>query len=744
MSNMEILSVSNVNQLKLFFTARPVKSRPKNHYPTNATKVLGWALLDSGASLCFINKRIVQEHRFVTQKNAIPKKLCVIDGRKISSGIVDSECNLELLTGNHVETISFNAVDLGDHPIVLGMSWLRVHNPSVDWKTEHVAFSSPFCSEYCLPNPTIVQANRKPKEMELFGEAGIPALYAEFASVFSKEEASQLPPHWEYDLHMDLEEGATPKWGALYNLSQKEDAELCDTLEKQLRHGLIRLSKSPMSSPVLFVKKKSGKLRMCVDYRKLNTMTIKNRYPLPLTHELIEKLKGAKVFTKLDLKSGYNLVCIRQGDEWKTAFRTKYGLFEYLVMPFSLTNAPAAFQHLMNDIFRDLLDVYVIIYLDDILIFSRNPEDHVKHTKEVLRRLKQHGLYCNAAKCTFDVPEVDYLGLIVSGESTRVDPERIKATRSWPIPRNVKNVQEFLGFANFYRRFIEGYTNIATPLYALMHKDQEWRWGEPEQKAFDAMKDALSSAPVLAQPDPLRPFFMECDASDFATGAVLSQKVDGKLKPVAFLSKSLSPAEKNYGIYDKELLAVIRAFKECRYLLEGSEVPVEILTDHKNLEYFMSTKILNRCQVRWANFLADYNFRITYRPGAQNKKADILSRRVDWQGTEGGGEPRALLQPEQFSVYAITPDAEIEDLVREAIDEDPRVESILRDLRNDKVVEGWELVNGLLFYKGRIFVPKDIAIRKLVLELHHDAPAAGHPGQARTLELVSRRFESVC
>jgi hypothetical protein len=189
---------------------------------------------------------------------------------------------------------------------------------------------------------------------------------------------------------------------------------------------------------------------MCVDYRKLNAMTIKNWYPLPLTHKLIEKLKGAKVFTKLDLKSGYNLVRIHKGDEWKTAFRTKYGLFEYLITPFGLTNAPAAFQHLMNDIFCDLLDVYAIIYLDNILIFSSNPEDHVMHTKEVLRRLKQHGLYCNAAKCTFDVPEVDYLGLIVSGESTRVDPEKIEATRSWPVPRNMKNVQEFLGFANFY------------------------------------------------------------------------------------------------------------------------------------------------------------------------------------------------------------------------------------------------------------------------------------------------------
>jgi hypothetical protein len=342
-----------------------------------------------------------------------------------------------------------------------------------------------------------------------------------------------------------------------------------------------------MASPILFVPKKNGKMRMCVDYHTLNAMTIKNRYPLSLTNDLIEKLQGAKIFLKLDLKSGYNLVRIKEGDEWKTAFRTKYGLFEYLVMPFGLANTPAAFQHFMNDIFRDLLDIYVVVYLDDILIFSKTREEHVNHVREVLKRLKENHLYCQLEKCSFFIPEVDYLGIIASGEGIRVDPSKVAQAVDWPVPKNIKNLQEFLGFANFYRRFIGNYSKIACPLFDLLHKDQPWKWTTREQKALDDMKSALQTAPVLIQPDLYKELFLECDASDFATGAILSQKgSEGKLHPVAFLSKSLSPAEKNYDIFDKELLAIIRAFKEWRHLLEGSETPIQVLTDHRNLEHF--------------------------------------------------------------------------------------------------------------------------------------------------------------
>jgi hypothetical protein len=290
---------------------------------------------------------------------------------------------------------------------------------------------------------------------------------------------------------------------------------------------------------------------MCVDYRALNANTVSNAYPLPLIQSLVEKLRGAKYFTALDLKSGYNLVRIKEGDEWKTAFKTKYGLFEYLVMPFGLRNAPAAFQHFMNDIFRDILDVHIVIYLDDILIFSETRELHIEHLKEVLQRLKNNHLYCNLEKCEFLVPEVHYLGIIANGEGVRADPEKISKAVDWATPHTVKGVQEFLGFVNFYRRFISDFSKRAFPLYQLLRKENPWKWGVEEQASFDSLKQALIESPVLIQPNVTKEFFLECDASDFATGAILSQQgEDSKLHPVAFLSKSLSPAERNYDIFD--------------------------------------------------------------------------------------------------------------------------------------------------------------------------------------------------
>ncbi|QRW24093.1 Retrotransposable element Tf2 protein [Rhizoctonia solani] len=495
-----------------------------------------------------------------------------------------------------------------------------------------------------------------------------------------------------------------------------------------------------MASPILFVKKKNGKLHMCVDYWRLNSMIKKNVYPLPLPQNLIEKLQGAKIFSKFDLKAGYNLVQIKEGNKWKTAFKTKYGLFEYLVMPFGLTNAPAAFQDMMNEIFRDLLDVYVIIYLDNIVVFSLNKKDHKAHVREVLKRLQDNDLFCNIKKCHFHVKKIDYLGFIISEFGIEVNQSKVTDAMNWSVPKNVKNIQEFLGFVNFYRQFIPNFGNMAQPLYNLLKKDSLWKWESAEQQSFEGLKRCLTSAPLLLQPDTTKQFYVECNASDYTTGAILSQcNSEGKLAPVAYLSKSLSPAEKNYNIFDKELLAVIRAFKEWCHLLEGSELPVQVLTDHKNLEYFSTSQSLNKRQIRWANFLVDYNFQIIYRPGAQNKKADILSQRYDLVPLEGGVENQVLLKPELF-ISSITPDQEINDLIGEAIYKDNRLKEILDKLQNKEKVTDWELKEGLLWFQKKIFIPKNETIRNLILESRHDMLAAGHPGQARTLELVSRNY----
>ncbi|QRW15592.1 Retrotransposable element Tf2 protein [Rhizoctonia solani] len=281
---------------------------------------------------------------------------------------------------------------------------------------------------------------------------------------------------------------------------------------------------------------------------------------------------------------------------------------------------------------------------------------------------------------------------------------------------------------------------MAQPLYNLLKKDSPWKRELAEQQSFDGLKTCLMSAPLLLQPDTTKQFYVECNTLDYATGAILSQhNSEGKLAPVAYLSKSLSLAEKNYDIFDKELLAVIRAFKEWHHLLDGSELPVQVLTDHKNLEYFSTLQSMNKQQIRWANFLVDYNFQIIYRPGAQNKKVDILSRCYDLVPLKGGVENQVLLKPELI-IASITPNQEINDLIGEAIYKDSCLQEILHKLQNKDKVADWGLKECLLWFQGKIFVPKDETIRNLILESRHDVLSAGHPGQARTLELVSRNY----
>ena len=396
------------------------------------------------------------------------------------------------------------------------------------------------------------------KEGDKTLEEMIPQEFIEFMDVFSKKASERLPTRKPWDHSIDLIPGSEPPFCKVYPMSPSEQKALDEYLEENLAKGYIKPSKSPAASPVFYIKKKDGSLRLVVDYRRLNAITIKNRYPLPLSADLLDKLSSANIFSKLDLRWGYNNIRIKDGDEWKAAFRTRRGLFEPSVMGFGLTNAPATFQNMMNEIFKDLIDVFVIIYLDDILIFSDNKEDHVKHVQEVLKRLREHDLFCKPEKCEFFRKLVEYLGLIISKGCIAMDEGKVKAILEWPVPKNVKDIQAFLGFANFYRRFIEDFSGIVKPMTSLLRKDAPWKWTQAEEDSFKTLKDRFTNAPVLVMPDMNKQFIVEADASDFATGAVLSQKQDdGKIHPIAFMSKSLNDAERNYEIYDKELLAVI-------------------------------------------------------------------------------------------------------------------------------------------------------------------------------------------
>ncbi|KAJ1590085.1 hypothetical protein NDA12_003868 [Ustilago hordei] len=360
--------------------------------------------------------------------------------------------------------------------------------------------------------------------------ADIPKPYQHLRDVFDEVEADKLPHHTKHDLHLELIEGGKPPQGPLYLKGPKEMSELRRYLDENLEKGFIRPSKSPAQSPVLFIPKKDGGLRLCVDYRGLNEITVKNRAPLPLIEEQLFLLRKARIYTKLDLRAAYNLIRIAKGDEWKTAFGTQLGLYEYLVMPFGLANALAHFQSFINDIFQDIIGIYVVVYLDDFLIFSDTEEAHVKHVTEVLTHLRSNRLFAKLSKCEFHTKTVEFLGYIIKLTGIEMDPEKVRTVKEWPMPESIHDIQRFLGFANFYRRFIAHFAHIAKPLTALVKPIEQFKKCElPEeaQQAFHKLIQAFTSAGVLQHFNYHLPTRLETDASDFAIAGVLKQEHEG-------------------------------------------------------------------------------------------------------------------------------------------------------------------------------------------------------------------------
>jgi hypothetical protein len=311
-------------------------------------------------------------------------------------------------------------------------------------------------------------------------------------------------------------------------------------------------------------------------------------------------------------------------------------------MPFRLKNAPASFQHFINDTLHEYLDVFCTAYLDDILIYSEREEEHTNHVRSVLSALSRAGLNLKPEKCEFRCSSVKYLGMIISNSGCGLDPAKVSTVQEWPTPRNIKDVQSFLGFANFLRRFIIGYSRIVAPLTKLTRKGIPFKWEHDQQEAFDELKQAFTTAPVLRHFDPDLPITVETDASDYYSAGILSQlDPEGRLHPVAYFSKKHATAECNYEIHDKELLAIVRCFEEWRPELEGSPHPIRVLTDHRNLEYFMTKKLLNRRQARWSEYLSCFHYSLEYRPGRLGGKPDALTRRSG--DLPEGGDERLLM-----------------------------------------------------------------------------------------------------
>ena len=420
----------------------------------------------------------------------------------------------------------------------------------------------------------------------------VPLHYQKFEKVFGKEMQSELPEHGPQDIAINLLPDAQLPAAKLYPMSQDEHQLLREYIDEMLAHGKIQPGSGALGCPVSFVKEKTGKMQLVVDYRGLNAITNKDSYPIPLMTTLMEQIQDSTWYTKLDLKNSFNLIQVKEGDEWKTVFKTRYGMYEYKFMPFELANASSVVQRYVNNILKEHIDKGVVVYIDDILIYATSEQELIQLTTQVLTKLEENSLCVNAKKCVFHQHEVEFIGFTIGHNSIKMSANKVKDIIEWKEPRSVHEVQQFLGFANLYRRFIKGYSRVARPLSNLTKKGQPWNWTNECQRAFDELKQRFISAPILVNYHPQHQKIIETDASDLAKGAVLNQL--GKWHPVAFYSKKFSDAELNYDIHDKEMVVIVDCFKEWRHYLIGQWVVVYM--DHRNLEYFNSTKILNRRQ----------------------------------------------------------------------------------------------------------------------------------------------------
>ena len=693
-------------------------------------------MLDSGATGNFLDISLAQRLEIKTVRKALPEPVRAVDGSELSSGSITHQTqDLVLVCDNgHTENLAFDLIDTPLFGAILGIPWLQRHNPIIDWEKRLVTLHSRFCTHSCYPESTeftsplicgSVSSQLKAEYNQL------PEVYRGFTDVFDKVRAAALPPHRSFDCRIDLLPGAQLPCSRIYALTEQENLHLRKYLDDLLKTGFIRKSSSPVSSPLFFVPKKYGELRTCIDYRAINKVTVKNRYPLPLIPVLLDQVRRSTIFSKLDLRGAYHLVRVKAGDEWKTAFRTKFGLFEYLVMPFGLCNAPAAFQFFINEVLQEFLDICAVVYIDDILIFSANLEEHIGHVKAVLGKLREHHLFAKLEKCIFHTTTVEFLGFFITPEGIKMDQKKVEAILNWPPPSTVKEVQSFLGFANFYRRFIQGFSEVVSPITRLLKKGVRFAWSEEADRAFSSLKGRFTSAPILQHPDTSQPFLVEVDASQCAVGGILSQRdpKTGLIHPVAFFSKKLLPAEQHYTISERELLAIKKAFTEWRHYLLGARHTVTVYTDHKNLRFLKSARALTPRQMRWMLFFNEFDFLITFKPGIKNSKADALSRLADPVPPIDPIPPKNIISSEK--VLAVI---ESEDFLKRVQVETAKLDSALWESNKDQTTK-----EGFFFKNKRLFIPTQ-ELRDTVLNWCHDSPLSVHPGRLKTKQMCLRNF----
>ena len=637
-------------------------------------------LVDTGASANIVQRPFLNKLTHVTARRISPPiKLILGDGETNSH--VRHSASLPIATADGVALPRITAVVANissQFDLILGRPWLRQLNPNIDFASDRISFAvngnqvvlsprsaatptttatpattapasatDPADIELNLLSVSQVNRARKRKEIEsthvvcLYNvlaeqhdfpqDALTQRLLAQFPDVLPPADtplkpSPKLAQLGKLGTHTIETGDAAPVKKMPYRLSPREMAELRRQLDLLLQQGFIRPSSSPWALPIIFVKKKDGSLRLCVDYRALNKVTKPDATCLPRIDDNLDRLFASSVFGVIDLQSGFNQIPMARESIEKSAFNTRYGQFEYLVMSFGLRNAPATFQRVMNKVLEGLVDRICVVYLDDILVYSKDLAEHERHVSQILERLRKYGLVANLKKCRFGLSEVEYCGHLVSGQGIRPDPAKLSAIESWPVPKNLSQLRSFLGLANYYRRFIKDFGTIAVPLTELTKKEQDFAWKPEHQKSFDQLKYALTHAPLLLPPDMTKPMHIWPDACDLGVGAILTQDHGKGHQPIAYVSHKFSDAERNYPTTEKELLAVLFALRQFRCYVDG--LPIVVHSDHKPLTWARGLREPKPRIARWLLEIEHFSPTMQYQPGTE-QPGDGPSRRPD-------------------------------------------------------------------------------------------------------------------
>ncbi|WVZ96354.1 hypothetical protein U9M48_042006 [Paspalum notatum var. saurae] len=669
------------------------------------------ALLDSGSTHNFMDSAVAAKLQ-LPSKRPTAMRVTVGNGDRVacSSPITD----IDMVVGWTSFKVDCYVMDIGGYDLVLGVSFLGTLGPLLWYFAEQtLCFQSGdrrilWAGIDWVPPPSLHAITQS-------GDSMLESLLERFTALF--QEPAGLPPQRAINLRIRLQPGIDAVAVRPYRYAHIQKDELERQCAEMLHQGVFRASSSAFSSPALLVRKQDGSWRLCVDYRALNAKTVKDKFPILVVEELLDELRGAKHFTKLDLHSGYHQVLMLADDIHNTAFRTHQGLFEFLVMPFGLTNAPATFQALMNQILQRFLRRFVLFFFYDILIYSSSWAEYLQYIHFVLQTLADHSLFLKRSKCSFAASSVAYLGHVISAAGMAMDEDKIRAVLSWPVPRTVRAVRGFLGLAGYYRRFIRGYGATAAPLTKLLCKEG-FRWTSEAETAFVNLRKALTQAPVLQLPDFQRPFIVECDASGSGFGAVLHQGEGA----VAFFSRPIAPRHVKLAAYEWELIGLVQAVRHWRPYLWGR--PFIVKTDHRSLKFLLDQRLSTIPQHPWASKLIGFDFMVEFKPGHANVVADALSRR-NADDEQHLGACAAVSGP-VFTMF---------EELRAELAQTPQLDSVRGHA--EAGTEGWSTLDGLILKNKRVFVP---AGSPLVSKIIADAHTAGHEGVQKTLHRVCATF----